>query len=159
MNKYNRKIMDTHHSIAQFYQRYSDISEEAIEWVINNAIDKIVEEHDDASATYGIWSKSTGICVIFNWQRDKFVRNDTRNHALLITFPPLKDTFGDFHTTSKSDVRLIVESQLAKDIDKKYFKESLHSQYIVKISKNGLPMFLENGILFDSGITYCIEVE
>lgn len=110
----HRRMIDTSHSIDRFLdqQRFGDRSgkdefKDKIEWVLNNAIDKIIKEYQDKSHTYGIHSKSTGIGISIDWRKD--YRNDNgKNHAIIISVLPIKK----HHYFKPEDVVLIVEAQL-----------------------------------------------
>ena len=154
MNKYNRKIIDTRHFIDRAIEQYQGVSLERIQKVINDGINSIVENYQDESTTYGIWSRSTGICVIIDWRKEGNNKRDGKNHAIIITLPPPKKEFTNFHTTGKNDVRIIVEKVLDKMIPF-YIKKGK----IREVKLNNHSIFFEKGKMFDSGIAYCIEVK
>ena len=93
-----RKIIDTHHALDRLGddKRFeadanSNRLRQAIDWVIEEGIDEILEKHDDREGIYVIHSKSTGIGVVLSWTRDKFNRNDPRNCAIIVTLLPIQD--------------------------------------------------------------------
>ena len=154
-----RKIIDTKHSIDRFVDRYDIFTKIRVNKVITDAMKQIIDKYSDESTTYGVWSKSTGICVIIDWRKDTQNSHDKENHAVVITLPPIKKEFKDFHTTNKNDVRLIVEAYLNSAIRKRILKEDKDINKLKKVSLNGLFIFLHEGIMYDSGIAFCIEVE
>lgn len=158
----NRKIIDTSHSIERFIDktRFVDLEKDQVIKVINNGIEKIINNYKDESTTYGIWSKSTGICVILEWRRDNQNSKDKNNHAIIVTLPPIKKNFKDFHTKS-GDVRIIVESYLHTYLMKLYQKEisfGANDIQSFKLNEN-INVTYHEGKLWDSNIAYCIEVE
>ena len=155
MNKYGRKIIDTKHSIDRLSQRYS-IQKSDVEKVVHNAIDKIIEEHNDVSTTYGVWSKSTNICVIIDWRKD-YKSKDDSNQAIIVTLPPPKKDFSKFHTINKDDVKLIVEYFIQEYINKKVLKESCNR--LVEVNFGPTSLFVEDGIIFDYGIDIYFKVD
>lgn len=151
-----RKIIDTHHSIDQFHTRYEDrFSKERIKKVVNDGMYKIINQYNDVSTTYAIWSKSTGIAVIIDWRPDNKTPKDTTNHAIIITLPPIKKSIRDFKTTKPQDVKIIVESMLRNSIR---FKEGFFN-YLQEVKIGNLSLWFEDGKLYDSGISYFIDVE
>jgi hypothetical protein len=157
-----RKIIDTAHSIERLIDktRFINLDKDQVITVINNGMKKIVDNYKDEDTTYGIWSKSTGICVILEWRRDNQNRGDKNNHAIIVTLPPIKKNFKDFHTKS-GDIRIIVESYLHSYIMKLVQKEigySANEIQTIKLNENVTVTYHE-GELWDSGIAYCIEVE
>lgn len=153
-----RKIIDTKHSIDRFIERHSEFSKKRVNKVILDAMDQIITKYKDESTTYGIWSKSTGICVIVDWRKDTKNKEDKNNHAIIITLPPIKKDFKDFHTTNKKDIRLIVESYLNTMIQKRVLKEDKDINKLKRIYINGLSVFLHEGFMYDSGIAFCLQV-
>jgi len=155
----DRKIIDTKHAIERYVQRYSgSFDKQRVNKVIEDAMKKIITTYNDEATTYGIYSLSTGICAIIDWRKDNQNRYDSKNHAVVVTLPPVKKDVKDF-LTGKDDVRIIVESALLETVPKSVFKESLTSEYIEMYEIEGLQTFFEKGIMFDSGIAFCIEVE
>jgi hypothetical protein len=157
----NRKIIDTNHSIERMIDktRFVDLDKKQVIWVINNGIEKIINNYKDESTTYGIWSKSTGICIILEWRKDNQNSRDKNNHAVIVTLPPLKKNFKDFHTKS-GDIRIIVESYLHSYIMKKFQKEIRYNAHEIKIFKlsENINVTYHEGEIWDSNISYCIEV-
>lgn len=158
----NRKIIDTSHSIERLIDktRFVGLDKNQVIKVINNGIEKIINNYKDESTTYGLWSKSTGICVILEWRRDNQNNRDKNNHAVIVTLPPIKKNFKDFHT-KPGDVRMIVEKYLHSQIMKMVQKEIGYSSneiQIVKLNEN-INVTYHEGKLWDSNIAYCIEVE
>jgi hypothetical protein len=150
-----RKIIDTFLSLERFTQRYKDtFPKDRIEKVIYDGMNKIIKEHNDRMTTYALWSRSTGIAVILEWRRDKENRQDKRNHAIIITLPPLKKSFQDLKTTKPTDVKIIVESMIRDRIKLKEEK----SDYLKRVKINSLTLWFEDGKMYDSGISHFIEV-
>lgn len=155
-----RKIIDTKHAIDRFLDRYDNrYSFERVRKVVYDAMSTIIDKYHDESTTYGVWSKSTGICVIIDWRRDTMNRRDNLNHAVIITLPPIKDEFRNFHTTSPKDIRFIVERCLYDSIPNKKLKESFKPNNLQEVKFGGHSVFLHEGKMFDSGISFCIKVE
>jgi len=157
-----RKIIDTYHSIDRLVDktRFVNLEKDQVITVINNGIKKIIDNYKDESTTYGIWSKSTGICIILERRKDNQNNKDKNNHAIIITLPPIKKNFKDFHTKSV-DTRIIVESYLHSYIMKIAQKEigcSANEIITIKLNEN-VNVTYHEGELWDSGIAYCIEVE
>lgn len=155
----NRKIIDTKHSIDRFIQRYENFDRSRIEKVIYDAMKVIINKYNDEATTYGIWSKSTGICVIIDWRRDSKNRSDKLNHAIIITLPPIKKEFRNFHTTDPNDVRIVVEKTLIDALIKKVLKEDYEPNKLKEIKVNKHSVYLHEGKMYDSGIAYCIQVK
>ena len=165
----DRMIIDTNHSIDRFIDktRFKDASKEEfknqINKVITNGMKKIIDTYNDRMATYGIWSRSTGICVIIDWRKDNRNLKDKHNHAVIVTLPPIKDNFNDFHT-KQGDTRIIVEKYLHNYIMKllqtegKNLDRSKNALLTFRLSEEMMVTYYE-GILWDSGIRECIEVE
>lgn len=156
----DRRIIDTKHSLEKFYDRYISIQKSTIIRILSDAIEKIINEHNDESLIYGIYSKSTGICSIVNWRRDH-LDDDGRNHAIIITMPPPKRNIKNFHLTSPKDVMIIVESLLLDSIDKKILTKlsEQDNRYIQKYNYEGLEMYYEDGKIFDYGIGIYILID
>ena len=122
-NLTGRKIIDTKHAIDRFRDRYNNrYSIGRIRKVVYDAMSTIIDKYHDEATTYGVWSKSTGICVIIDWRRDSMNRRDNLNHAVIVTLPPVKDEFKNFHTTSPKDIRFIVERSLYDSIPNRTLK-------------------------------------
>jgi len=156
MNKYNRKVFDTRHAIDRFIERYQNkVDRKTIDRIIDDSINKIIEAFKDEPTTYASWSKSTGVCVIIDWRKDIKNKRDVNNHAVIVTFLPIKQKFTDVHLKNESDVRIIVESLLQSTVK---LTES-YSNYIQEVTIGDLHLFFENGILFDSGISFCFGVK
>lgn len=160
-NLTGRKIIDTKHAIDRFIDRYDyRYNIERIKKVIYDAMSTIIDKYHDEATTYGIWSKSTGICVIIDWRRDTMNRRDNLNHAVIVTLPPIKDEFRNFHTTSPKDIRFIVERSLYEFVvDKINLRESFKPNNLQGVKFGRHSVFLHEGKMFDSGISFCIEVE
>ncbi len=155
-----RKIIDTKHAIDRFLDRYDNrYSFERVRKVVYDAMSTIIDKYHDESTTYGVWSKSTGICVIIDWRKDTMNRRDNLNHAVIITLPPIKDEFRNFHTTSPKDIRFIVERSLYDSIPNKKLKESFKPNNLQEVKFDNHSVFLHEGKMFDSGISFCIKVE
>ena len=158
----NRKIIDTKHAIDRFTQRYNNLfNKERVEKVIYDAMKIIINKYNDEATTYGIWSKSTGICVIIDWRKDTKNRADKNNHAIIITLPPIKKEFKNFHTINSNDIRIIVEKALESAIIKKLLTEDTEDYEpnkikVVKVNRH--LVYLHEGTMYDSGIAYCIQV-
>lgn len=152
----NRKIIDTKHAIDRYADRYRNIiSREDVNEVIYNGMDKIIDNYDDTSAVYALYSKSTGICAVIDWRKD-YKSRDNLNHAIVVTLPPPKRSFSDFHTTSPKDIKIMVENHIDSLVKTKKLKESFN--YIQKQSINGLDVFMEDGVVYDYGIDFYLEV-
>lgn len=120
-----RRIIDTHHSIDQYANRYKDLFDrDRVNKVVHDGIDKILTQYNDVSTTYAIWSKSTGIAVIVDWRPDALKPQDKNNHAIIITLPPIKKSIKDLKTKSPKDVKIIVESMLKRAVK---FKEGFYN--------------------------------
>lgn len=159
-NKYNRKIIDTNHAIDRFIERYDyDFARYEVDDVIHNAINKIVEDYNDRTGIYAVWSKSTHITVIINWRPDYKVVSKV-NHAIIVTLPPLKRNFADLRTTEPDDIKMMVERFIEKTITSHNpkLKESSH-KFIQKDTSFGFEIFLENGEIYDYGIDHYVDVE
>lgn len=159
-NLSGRKIIDTKHSIDRFVDRYNNkYGVDRVHKVIYDAMETIIDKYQDESTTYGVWSKSTGICVIIDWRRDSMNRRDNLNHAVIVTLPPVKDEFRNFHTTNPKDIRFIVEKMLFGQIMDNVLKEDFESNKLKEVKINKHSVFLHEGKMFDSGIAFCFEVE
>lgn len=160
-NLSGRKIIDTKHAIDRFVDRYNNrYSLNRIHRVIYDAMNTIIDKYHDESTTYGVWSKSTGICVIIDWRRDTMNKRDNLNHAVIVTLPPVKDEFRNFHTTNPKDIRFVVENLLHDlVVEKISLKESFKPNKLKEVKINNHSIFLHEGKMFDSGISFCIEVE
>ena len=121
-----RHIIDTKHSIDRFVDRgrFADRAgkqgfKEKIHWVIENAIDKILDKHGDEEGVYVVHSNSTGIGVVITWREEGDPRlRDGNNHAIIVTVLPVKSR----HTASNpGDTMLIVE---VRDQIEEYLKEN-----------------------------------
>ena len=153
-----RKIIDTKHSIDRYLDRYPNFSKNSIVTVVTKAIDKILDIYNDEETTYGIWSKSTGICVIINWRKESY-NSDGMNHAILVSLPPKKNNFNDFHTTKPDDVRVMVEKRIKEKISLTKLKESINSNYIIEVDLVATKVFIEEGTIYDYGIGVYFEVQ
>jgi len=142
VNKYNRRIIDTKHSIDKFIDQYSQYSHNDVNTMIHNAINKIVEVYNDESTVYGVWSKSTGICVIIDWEGEDYKNNNKLNHAIIVTLPPIKNSFNSFHTINKEDVKIIVERSIYSIIDKQYLLESNNNDSILEIDIEATKIYI-----------------
>ena len=159
-NLTGRKIIDTKHAIDRFRDRYNNrYSIGRIRKVVYDAMSTIIDKYHDEATTYGVWSKSTGICVIIDWRRDSMNRRDNLNHAVIVTLPPVKDEFKNFHTTSPKDIRFIVERSLYDSIPNRTLKEAFKPNNLQEVKFGRHSVFLHEGKMFDSGISFCIEVD
>jgi len=156
-----RSIIDTKHAIDRFRDRYNNrYSIGRIRKVVYDAMSTIINKYHDEATTYGVWSKSTGICVIIDWRRDTMNSYDNLNHAVIVTLPPVKGEFKNFHTVNPKDVRFIVERCLYEEVVEKIsLKESFKHNNLKEVKINNHSVFLHEGKMFDSGISFCIEVE
>ncbi len=146
-----RKIIDTKHSIDRYLDRYPNLSKNTIIAVVTKAIDKILDTYNDEETTYGIWSKSTGICIIIDWRKENY-NSDGMNHAVLVSLPPKKNSFNDFHTTKPNDIRIMVEKRIQENISLDRIKESSISDYIIEVDSGANKVFIEEGSIYDYGI-------
>jgi hypothetical protein len=69
--------------------------------------------------------------------------------------PPIKKSIRDLKTTKPQDVKIIVESMLRNSIK---FKEGFFN-YLQEVKIGNLSLWFEDGKLYDSGISYFIDVE
>jgi hypothetical protein len=163
---HGRYIIDTKHSLERKDQQRGYTSSESFEVkvvdVINKGIEKILTEYHDESTTYGIWSKSTGVCAIIEWRMDYKKTKDKTNQAIIITIPPIKKNASDFHIHSK-DIRIIVENALHRMVMKKLQEEhrdiDRRANALDFIKFDDHTVTYHEGKMWDSGIAFCIEVE
>lgn len=152
-----RKIIDTNHALERFLQRYFKVfSRSEVNKVIYDGMEKIMEDFDDEKAVYVVYSKSTGICVIIDWRPDS-KEDSNRNHAIIVTLPPPKNSFSDFKTMKRDDVKIMVENFLLRKVPPKILKES--TEYIKEIKFNGLSIFFEDEEVYDYGVDHYILLE
>lgn len=152
-----RKIIDTKHSIDRYLDRYPILSKNSIITVVTKAIDKILDIYNDEETTYGVWSRSTGICVIIDWRKEGY-NSDGMNHAILVSLPPKKNSFNDFHTVKPNDVKIMVEKRIQENISSKKLKESINSDFLVEINLGANKVFIEDGSIYDYGIGIYFDV-
>lgn len=116
----DRKIIITDHAINRFFDsmrfpvKDKKVFMDKILWVGQNAIKEILNKYNDKESGYGIYSKSTGICLIINWRRQDDPKLDNgKNQAVIVTIPPIKKSPNDFHLKAK-DIKILVEKHLLK---------------------------------------------
>lgn len=110
IGNYNRKVIDTKHSLDQFVNRnIKVISKSIMKRIINDVINEIIENYNDKEGQYGYHSKSTGVGGVVMWRRENDPRNDDgKNHFILKTVLPIKK----FHHFNNVEAQIIVEKQV-----------------------------------------------
>jgi len=89
-----RYVIDTTHAIERFSERYlkEGITVAKVARVIRDGIGQILTKYRDKEGIYIIHSNSTRIGVVIAWrmQGDPRLNIDKQNHAIIVTFLPLK---------------------------------------------------------------------
>ena len=171
---YNRKLIDTNHSIDRFSdknrfdKRQKDLLNSDIIKVANNMLKQLLTKYKDVSGVYGVHSKSTGIGMVVDFRKD-YLSNDNLNHLIIITLLPIKS----FHHFKDTDGNLIVE-KIESDLMFDLYKESLTIKELKRLKegksipdycllkydgKENFPIVVENNKYLYSGIEKFIIVE
>jgi len=119
--KANREVIKTDHAIDRFWDgRYEesdaspDIKEllkdkkkftDKVTEIVKSAMKIFIGKYGDKEQIFGLYSKSTKIGLIINWRPDNQKPSDKRNHAIIVTVLPVKNSP---HFKS-SDTKVVVE--------------------------------------------------
>jgi hypothetical protein len=113
----NRKIIDTQHKLDRQYDDdrfdYDDnftptVFEKHIQRILNKAIQKIIKKYGDKPGVYVIHSYSTKIGIVIEWRPDR-IKDDGRNHAIIVTLLPMAK---DHYVKKSTDSKIVVEQQV-----------------------------------------------
>jgi len=153
----DRSIIDTKHSIERFAlgrnlpNNYtSEGFKQDMTWVINCAIEKIINEYSDESRIYIVHSKSTKIGVVIDWRKDKY-SSDDRNHAILITILPFKES----PYPTRSNDRLLITETIELLIEQKY-SDKLDECEFNRLAIDNFQIALLNNKYYDSNGEFLI---
>lgn len=148
-----RKIVTQHADerfldASRFDQNEKDKFELNLDYVLDAAIDEIIDTYKDRQNIYVVHSNRTGIGIVLDWKEDVDYDNG-KNHANIVSILPIKKK----HSYKKGDIYLVVENEALKKMGKIRLKECCEegAYDIVKVLNESVQVTFFEGNIWDIG--------
>jgi hypothetical protein len=157
-----RYVIDTSHAIERFSERYvkEGITVSKVAKVIQDGMREILVKHKDREGMYLIHSNSTQIGVVIAWrsQGDPRLNIDNQNHAIVVTFLPLKPK----HTAKGARDTIVTVEQLLTNlvwdvvIERGMLTENFRTGFQIVYITEDIVIGLQDGEYYSSNVEFTL---